>query len=81
MHVVLSVAPAGSADSGASAGHTAPCYQMKQVHCSPLTKSTNVEIHENVGSKGKVTVSRMPAVWGDSGLNVPPPKTSSEDSD
>lgn len=45
---------------------------MKQVHCSPLTKSTNVEIHENVGSKGKVTVSRMPAVWGDSGLNVPP---------
>ena len=45
---------------------------MKQVHCSPLTKSTNVEIHENVGSKGKVTVSRMPAIWGDSGLSVPP---------
>ena len=26
----------------------------------------------NVGSKGKVPLIRIPAIWGDGGLNVPP---------
>lgn len=26
----------------------------------------------NVGSKGKTPLMRMPIVWGDDGLNIPP---------
>lgn len=26
----------------------------------------------NVGSKGKAPLMRMPIVWGDDGLNIPP---------
>ena len=78
MHVVLSVGPAESA--GRQQGQ---CW----THSSLLSNESNLllatykiskcwnlwnEQLTNVGSKGKVTLSRIPAIWGDSRLSIPP---------
>lgn len=42
--------------------------------------SAAYKINAHKWQKGKVTLIRMPAIWGDGGLGMHFPKTTSEDS-